>query len=154
MLPTLADLAGAAAPSGLDGESKSRALRGEAQPARPFLYWEFPGHGFQQAVRMGHWKAVRKSPHSRLELYDLHRDLAEQHDVAAAQPEVVSRLESYLRTARTDSPLWPMPSPWRPWARRAQRMALALLAISGLACIGFVGWRAFLRRSPRRSSPA
>lgn len=148
MLPTLADLAGAAVPPGLDGVSMSPALRGEAQPAQPFLYWEFAGHEFQQAVRMGAWKAVRKDPRGHLELYDLRSDLGERHDVAASQPEVVSRIESYLLTARTDSPLWPVPSRWQAWARRAPRTALALLAISGLAGIGFVGWRVFLRRSP------
>ena len=41
-----------------------------AQPTHEFLYWEFHERGFQQAVRMGHWKAVRlaKEP---LELYNL-----------------------------------------------------------------------------------
>jgi arylsulfatase A len=152
MLPTLADLAGAAAPSGLDGVSMSRALRGEAQPAQPFLYWEFAGHGFQQAVRMGDWKAVRKNPHGRLELYDLRSDLGERRDVAASQPGVVSRVESYLLTARTDSPLWPMPSRWLSWVRQAPRMAIALLAITGLIGIAFVGRRALLRRSTRHDT--
>ncbi|MBA2458075.1 MAG: arylsulfatase [Gemmatimonadales bacterium] len=146
MLPTLADLAGAEAPSGLDGVSMWPALRGEAQPAQPFLYWELGGRRFQQAVRMGAWKAVRVGSSNPLELYDLRSDPAEQHDVAASQPEVVSRIDSYLRTARTDSRLWPMPSAWQAWARRAPRIALALVAISGLAWIGMVGRRAFRRR--------
>jgi arylsulfatase A-like enzyme len=153
ILPTLADLAGARSPSGLDGVSTARALRGEAQAAQPFLYWEFAGHGFLQAVRMGTWKAVRKHPHGSLELYDLRSDPAEQQDVAASQPEVVSRIASYLLAARTDSPLWPMPSRWQSWARRAPRAALPLLAVSVLACIGFVGWRALRRRSTRQDSP-
>jgi arylsulfatase A len=146
MFPTLAELAAAAVPKGLDGVSMSRALRGETQPAQPFLYWEYGGRGFQQAVRMGGWKAVRFSPRDRLELYDLQRDPAEQHDIADGQPEVVSRIERYLLTARTESPIWPRPTIWRSWARRAPRIVLALIAISGLAWIGFVGRRAFLRR--------
>ncbi len=160
MLPTLADLAGAAAPAGLDGVSMARALRGEAQPAQPFLYWEYAGGGFQQAVRMGAWKAVRSSPPRDLELYDLRSDPAEQRDIASARPEVVARVEHYLLTARTDSPHWPMPTIWQSWARRAPRVAprvapriaLALFAISCLAGIGFVGRRAYLRRTrtPRR----
>ncbi len=149
MLPTLADLAGSTVPAGLDGVSMARALRGEAQPAQPFLYWEFAGHGFQQAVRMGAWKAVRESPYRHLELYDLRIDPAERHDLAASQPEVLSRVERYLLSARTESRFWPMPSRWESLARRVPRRALALLAISGLTVIGIAGWRFFLRRSPR-----
>jgi arylsulfatase A-like enzyme len=52
MLPTLAEIAGARTPAGLDGMSMTRALRGEAQPTHGFFYWEFHELGFQQAVRM------------------------------------------------------------------------------------------------------
>jgi arylsulfatase A-like enzyme len=71
------------------------------------LYWEFHERGFQQAVRMGDWKAVRHAPTGPLELYDLKRDLGEQKDLAASQPRVVRKIEDYLRTARTPSELWP-----------------------------------------------
>jgi arylsulfatase A len=108
MFPTLAALAGARIPPGLDGMSMARALHGEAQPARDFLYWEFHERGFQQAVRMGRWKGVRPRKDGPLELYDLDADAGEQRDVAAAQPEVVARIEEYLRTVRTDSSLWPV----------------------------------------------
>ena len=59
MLPTLVDVAGGKPAEGIDGISMSRALRGESQPSSEFLYWEFHERGFQQAVRMGRWKAVR-----------------------------------------------------------------------------------------------
>jgi arylsulfatase A-like enzyme len=108
MLPTLAEIASAKAPADLDGRSMARALRGERQPAQDFLYWEFHERGFQQAVRMGRWKAVRPARDAPLELYDLAADPAETHDVAAAQPDVIARIERYLRTARTDSARWPV----------------------------------------------
>jgi arylsulfatase A len=108
MLPTLAELAGARVPDGIDGRSMARALKGEAQPAQDFLYWEFHERGFQQAVRMGTWKAVRLKTGAPLELYDLATDPAEQKDVAAAHPDVVARIEKYLTTARTDSARWPV----------------------------------------------
>ena len=60
MLPTLAELAGAQ-----DARQASTACRWRArcaaqtQPAHEFLYWEFHERGFQQAVRMGQWKAIR-----------------------------------------------------------------------------------------------
>jgi arylsulfatase A-like enzyme len=107
MPPTLAELAGAKPPAGLDGVSMARALRGQAQPAQEFLYWEFHERGFQQAVRMGRWKAIRLKPDAPLELYDLESDRSEQRDVAAANPAVIAKIEGYLKTARTPSDRWP-----------------------------------------------
>ena len=85
----------------------ARALRGATQPTHDFLYWEFHERGFQQAVRMGRWKAIRLKPGTALELYDLDADRNEERDVASAHPDVVSRIETYLKTARTASERWP-----------------------------------------------
>jgi arylsulfatase A len=108
MFPTLAELAGAKTPAGLDGLSMARALRGQSAPAHEFMYWEFHERGFQQAVRMGQWKAVRLAKDAALELYDLKTDPHETRNVAATRPEVVTRIETYLRTARTESAQWPI----------------------------------------------
>jgi arylsulfatase A-like enzyme len=108
LLPTIAELAGASVPAGLDGLSMTRALRGEPQPGHDFLYWEFHERGFQQAVRMGDWKAVRLAKDAPLELYDLATDPAEAHDVAASHPDIVRAIESYLAGARTESERWPV----------------------------------------------
>ena len=107
LLPTLAEIAGAKAPAGLDGLSMVRALRGETQPTHPVFYWEFHERGFQQAVRMGQWKAVRLKPGGPLELYDLHADEKESHDLASAHPDIVKKIEAYLEKARTPSGRWP-----------------------------------------------
>jgi arylsulfatase A len=107
MLPTLADIAGAKARDGLDGISMARALRGQSQPTQRFFYWEFHERGFQQAVRMGQWKAVRGKKDGPLELYDLDADRGEMRNVAASRPEIISKIEAYLATARTESERWP-----------------------------------------------
>ena len=108
LLPTLAALAGAKTPTGVDGRSMARALVGQPQPTHDYLYWEFHERGFQQAVRAGAWKAIRLKRGAPLELYNLDKDPTEQQDVAAANPAVVARIEAYLSTARTDSPIWPV----------------------------------------------
>jgi arylsulfatase A-like enzyme len=107
LLPTLAEIAGVKPPADIDGVSMFNALRGRRQRDHEFLYWEFHERGFSQAARMGDWKAVRKSPDSPLELYDLKNDLGEQNDCAAKHPEIVKKIEDYLKTARTESELWP-----------------------------------------------
>lgn len=108
VLPTVADIAGARVPAGLDGMSMTRALRGERQPTHPFLYWEFHERGFQQAVRMGRWKAVRLKMDAPMELYDLENDSRETRDIAATHRDVVAKIETYLKTARTESARWPV----------------------------------------------
>ena len=108
LYPTLVDLAGAEPPTGLDGLSMARALRGQSQPTHEFFYWEFHERGFQQAVRMGQWKAVRLAKDQALELYDLKNDPREEHEISGAHPDIVKKIEQYLRTARTESEQWPV----------------------------------------------
>jgi arylsulfatase A-like enzyme len=109
VLPTLAAWAGATPPPGIDGVSARDVLEGSGagEETRPF-YWEFHERGFEQAVRMGKWKAVRHGLDQPVELYDLDADLSEETDVAARNPEIVARFEKYLKGARTESSLWPL----------------------------------------------
>jgi len=48
-------------------------------------------------------------PGRRLELYDLTDDIGENSNVAQNHPETITRIEDYIKTARTDSPYWPVP---------------------------------------------
>jgi uncharacterized sulfatase len=109
---TAAELAGARSPAGLDSISFLPALLGQAekQKTHEYLYWEFHEGGFKQAVRMGDWKAVRLGVGKPLELFNFKSDLGERTDVAAQHPEIVARIEAILKTARTDSPDWPVKS--------------------------------------------
>ena len=107
-LPTAAELAGVRTPAGLDGISIVATLEGRPQAAHEFLYWEFHERGFQQAARMGRWKAVRAKAGGPLELYDLEADAAESRDLAATEPAVAAKMDAYLKSARTESARWPV----------------------------------------------
>jgi arylsulfatase A-like enzyme len=109
LLPTLAGLAGAAVPAGVDGSSMQWVLDGRVSPeatART-LYWEFHEGGYKRAARRGQWKAVWLSPDRPIELYDLATDQGETRDVAANHADVVEQFRSFFATARTPSERWP-----------------------------------------------
>jgi arylsulfatase A-like enzyme len=111
-MATAAELAGAKLPPGRDSISFVPALRGRATEQRrhEFLYWEFHERGFSQAaLYQVRWKGIREqNPDAPLALYDLHHDIGEKTDVAAKHPEIVAKLNAYLKTARSDSADWPI----------------------------------------------
>jgi len=111
VLPTLCDLLhinipteGAGGQAEINGISILPALLGDSlkQKQHEYLYWENHGyHNGQQAVRWGKWKAVRllvhKDANAPLELYDLETDVAEQHNVASANPAVVAKMNAFMK---------------------------------------------------------
>ena len=109
LLPTLCEAAGASAPEDIDGMSYLPELLGSGkQEKHPYLYWEFPSSGGQQAIRMDQWKAIRKNilkGNLELELYNLEEDLEEQHNVAAEQPELIRQLEHIMEKEHSRSEL-------------------------------------------------
>ena len=121
-LPTAAEVASAKVPQKLDGISLLPALLGKPQTnGHDFLYWEFHEGGFQQAVRMGDWKALRPQADAPLELYHLSTDLGEKQNVAGQHPEIIARIEDYLKTARTESERWPIQATNPPVAPQPQK---------------------------------
>ena len=109
VMPTLSELASVKAPAAIDGISFAPTLLPSirrAQPQHEYLYWEFFEGGFQQAIRLGNWKAVRVQSEPVIELYDLESDVEEQHDVAARHPEIVAKAADILKRARTESAHW------------------------------------------------
>jgi arylsulfatase A-like enzyme len=124
-MPTMAEVMGQKGPGDGDGISIVPALLGRpGQGGREYLYWEFYERGFKQAVRAGDWKAIRygvKSP--RTELYDLSKDPAEQTNLAGSRPEVVAKMQGYMKGARVESELW-IPEDVKPATRPATRPAV------------------------------
>jgi arylsulfatase A-like enzyme len=109
-LPTAAELAGLPTPKDIDGISMLPAILGKPQKNHEYLYLDY-GHvrkTYKQAVRMGHWKAVRNGVRAPIELYNLNQDLAESTDVASKHPEVVAQIEQIMRTAPADSEDYPI----------------------------------------------
>jgi arylsulfatase A-like enzyme len=110
VMPTLAEIAGAAAPGGIDGVSVVPTLAGRMQPERK-LYWEqynfdqcrneLRPESLQQAARIGSWKAVRPKPGAPIELYNLANDPSESRDVAGDQRARAEELAEFMRSSHT-----------------------------------------------------
>ena len=99
ILPTLIETAGGVSPPGIDGISLLPTLLGkpDAQVKHDYLYWEL---NFNEALRMGRWKALRGVEAKRIALYDINHDPREERDVADQNPEVVAQAEEYLASAK------------------------------------------------------
>ncbi len=109
LLPTLCELTGMDVPADVDGISYLPELlaKGE-QEKHPYLYWEFPASGGQQAVRMDNWKAIRKNIRQGnldIELYNLDEDIQELNNVAAEHPELIKQMELILKEEHTPAQL-------------------------------------------------
>lgn len=103
VLPTLAELSGAKAPSDVDGLSIVPELVGEkaagrAQKQHSHFYWELGG---RTAVRRDSWKAVRARRKGSWELYDLRTDGSESSDVSADHPKIVAQLSALAKESHT-----------------------------------------------------
>jgi arylsulfatase len=111
VLPTLCDIAGAQTPKNIDGISFLPTILGKGeQRTHEFLYWEFPGYGGQQAVRLGDWKAIRQNMHkgnTKIQLFNLADDIGETTDLASRHPEIVERMSKIMREQHTPSRLFP-----------------------------------------------
>lgn len=107
-LPTALDVAGSGKTHRCDGMSLLPTLLGKNQKPHDSLYWELPRYAKgefvqetpQQAMRKGHWKAVRPKPGAPVELYDLRNDPGEERNLAAQHPDVAAGLEAAMKAAR------------------------------------------------------
>ncbi|MDR1865448.1 MAG: arylsulfatase [Bacteroidales bacterium] len=110
MMPTFAELAGTKTPKNIDGISFVPTLFGKSgQKQHDFLYWEFHERGGRIAARKGKWKAVwlnvGNPEKTAVELYDLSKDMHEDHNVAAQYPDVLAEMGK-IKDTRVPSEIW------------------------------------------------
>jgi arylsulfatase A-like enzyme len=110
-LPTLARLAGTAAPTDrkIDGKDISPLLFGQPgarSPHEVFFHYRLDN---LEAVRMGKWKlhiakgqVFKEAEFTEPELYDLESDVGETTNVIADHPDIVVRLQALAAEARQD----------------------------------------------------
>ena len=101
-LPTVCHLAGVKLPvtHRPDGEGMADVFQGQSRARTTPLLWEWRfriagepfHHSPQLAIREGDWKLYLNPDRSRIELYDLKRDLTQLNNVAEKQPDLVARL--------------------------------------------------------------
>jgi len=99
-LPTLCAITGVTInPNDFDGEDTSAAWLGQAAHVRAKpLFWKTSSPGSESFIREGPWKLrnpTRKN-NGEVELYDISADPAESKNLAAQNPEIVSRLSTKL----------------------------------------------------------
>lgn len=119
--PTILDAAGidkSPFEDQVDGKSFLPRMKGlqKADTKRAFI-WHYPnkwisndgpGINFYSAVRQGKWKLVRSWKTGKEELYNLEKDLGEQHDLALTLPDkrnaMSALLDEKLREAKAQIP--------------------------------------------------
>ena len=120
LLPTLAKLAGTAAPADriIDGHDISPLLHGMASATSPTEAFYYYAHTRLEAVRSGRWKLHLSRPEDERWsvfgapsetaalaeplLFDLDSDIGERTNVAAQHPQVIARLSALAEKARAD----------------------------------------------------
>lgn len=105
IMPTIAEVAGAKLPAGVDGISILPELIGEAAAGRKqtqheYLYWEFGGW---TAIREGDWRAVKPARSEKWELFNVASDPGETRDIAELKSDILARLT--LLAARAHQPV-------------------------------------------------
>ncbi|MBP7140266.1 MAG: sulfatase-like hydrolase/transferase [Opitutaceae bacterium] len=115
---TLADLAGASVPGGLDGVSFAGNIRGEYARKARTLYWHFPhyrrsrpgiGASPSSAMREGDWKLIHFYEDNHVELFNLREDPGETRNLALQFPsrsrDLLFRLNAWRVSVAAQPPV-------------------------------------------------
>jgi len=90
-----------------DGQSLVPLLKQQNTVSREAIYWHFPHyHGSNNrpsaAIRMGDYKLVEWFEDGSIELYNLKKDISEQHNLAQELPEKATTLKNQLHAWQKD----------------------------------------------------
>ncbi|MDH3524882.1 MAG: sulfatase [Acidobacteriota bacterium] len=136
LMPTLAEIAGAALPTGqpVDGESFVAVLAGGRALERESIFWHYPLYlaggdrllpiyGTEtrrwravpsSAIRKGDFKLIYYYEYDDYKLFDLREDVSEEHDLAAKMParadELLTELRAWVRDTGAPVPNRPNPA--------------------------------------------
>jgi arylsulfatase A-like enzyme len=112
LLPTLLEVTGVKKVGnvGMDGVSLVPLLRQTGKLNRDELFWHYPHYQHYQlggttpygAIRKGDFKLIEFFDDMRVELYDLNKDIGEQHNLAAEMPKKVEELRNRLHAWRKE----------------------------------------------------
>ncbi len=91
-----------------DGISMVSYLKGKGEKNNNrALIWNFPNKwypgpagitSYVSAIRQGKWKMIYFQKEGRLELYDLEKDIGEQHDLSKTNPKKLKQMANLLTT--------------------------------------------------------
>jgi arylsulfatase A-like enzyme len=112
LYPTIMSIVGLpdAAKGAVDGVSLVPLLRETGPLKRDELFWHYPHYQHYQlggatpysAIRKGDFKLIEFLDDKPTELYNLHDDIGEKHDLAADMPDKVKELRERLHAWRTE----------------------------------------------------
>ena len=113
VLPTIAALTGKPLPkqNKIDGIDVSKLWLGKIDQSPRSEFIHYTSQGNLEGLRQGDWKLLVKRPRQRrnqknataskakpqIMLFDLSKDIAEQNNLAAQQPEIVARLQQRMK---------------------------------------------------------
>jgi arylsulfatase A len=113
VLPTIASLTGEPLPkqNKIDGIDVSKLWKGKIDQSPRSEFIHYTSQGNLEGLRQGDWKLLIKRPRQRrnqknaaaakakpqIMLFDLSKDIAEQNNLAAQQPEIVDRLQQRMK---------------------------------------------------------
>lgn len=116
-LPSVCKLADVAIPAGhkLDGEDASDVFLGHSRARTSPLMWEWRfriggepfHHSPMLAIRDGNWKLLMNPDRSRVELYDIKRELTPLNNLAERHADVVARLSKKVLAWQKELPPGP-----------------------------------------------
>lgn len=114
--PTLIEACALKPRGHLDGESLWPIMTTQSAPtSRKPMIWAFPEYGGQVAVRMDHFKILRRALNSKKpgdwEVYNITQDQGESHNLASEQAALVQQAEKILAEEISENPVFPVT--WR-----------------------------------------